>query len=110
MRRELDQALIVVRDRPVLAVGQRGDGEHGLRDIDADEAVHHHPPRETIDVARPCGMRGGGPRQLFGLSAIQNEGPQANERARGPKAERDTTLVRNYNQAHIQRFKAVFQT
>ncbi len=64
------------------------------------------PGRETIGVAQPCVMRGAAPGQLFGLSAINNEWTQANERARGPEAQRVTTLATTYNQCCIQRYKA----
>jgi hypothetical protein len=73
---ELRDPTLVVRHTQRGAVGQAGEVEHGLADVDADEAVHpilqgRRTGRRTIDT-RPhlagCGLTSG---QLFGLAAIR---------------------------------------
>src|SRR5687768_320974 len=65
--------------------------------------------RDTIGVAQPCVMRGPAPGNCSGSWRSPTGGTQANERARGPKAERVTTLSRSYSRKQIQRYKAAGQ-
>ena len=83
-RGELGEPMVVVGDNPMLAVRQRGDVEHGLRDIDAMKQSMTSSKREATGVARPCVMRGGSPGNCSGSRRSTTGGTQANERARGP--------------------------
>jgi hypothetical protein len=53
----------------------------------------------TIAVAQPCVMRGPAPGNCSGSRRSTTGGTQANVRARGPEADRVTTLARIYGSA-----------
>jgi|GEM_PF-2745840 len=69
---ELGQALVVIGDRPAFPVGEGGDVEHRLGDVDPDVAVHE--ALRSRGNRRGPTLRDAGslPRQLFGLSAKNN--------------------------------------
>ncbi len=69
---ELGESLVIMGDGPTLPVGERGDVERRLRDIDADVAVPEWLRTGNDRRGPPLRDAGSCPRQRFGLSAINH--------------------------------------
>ena len=71
-RGQFGETLVIVSDGSALPVGEGGEVERRLRDIDADEAVHKRLRARNDRRGPTLRDAGSSARQLFGLSAIND--------------------------------------